>query len=243
MPPSVSDESPTPTLAGSPASFAESDPLTPSWDFSFPEPEILDSESHGGPGGSGFAGRFFTVGGDLRRHVLTKGIDAVIGLEQGQAVVGLDKGKGRATEDFQANTIAHTDASAIPSMVLDQAHTAGDGNVTGTQTHGTAIQCRPPTIVSPTALPRSQEHVRLALPRHPLPYGLPPYASSSLAQPTSSGKSASLVSKNREDILRRARMMRAQITQEIERAKVELWETTMESGCLTVLAKERVKLA
>ena len=32
--------------------------------------------------------------------------------------------------------------------------------------------------------------------------------------------------------------MRAQLVAEIQRAKVELWETAMEGGCLVVLGKE-----
>ena len=36
--------------------------------------------------------------------------------------------------------------------------------------------------------------------------------------------------------------IRNQLAEEIERAKVELWETAMEGGCLAVLSKERDKM-
>lgn len=42
----------------------------------------------------------------------------------------------------------------------------------------------------------------------------------------------------KQETLRRARAMRAQLMAEIQRAKVELWETAMEGGCLAVLGKE-----
>ena len=43
---------------------------------------------------------------------------------------------------------------------------------------------------------------------------------------------------DREDVMSRARQMRAQLMAEIERAKVELWETTMEGGCLAHVLKD-----
>ncbi|KAH7911071.1 hypothetical protein BJ138DRAFT_1151491 [Hygrophoropsis aurantiaca] len=43
---------------------------------------------------------------------------------------------------------------------------------------------------------------------------------------------------NKEDIVRRARERRRQLVTEIERAKVELWETSIEGGVLVQLAKE-----
>ena len=33
--------------------------------------------------------------------------------------------------------------------------------------------------------------------------------------------------------------MKAQLVEEIQRAKVELWEITMEAGCLSLLAKDK----
>jgi len=43
----------------------------------------------------------------------------------------------------------------------------------------------------------------------------------------------------RDEILERARERRRQLMTEIERAKVELWETTIEQGVLSQLIKDR----
>ena len=44
---------------------------------------------------------------------------------------------------------------------------------------------------------------------------------------------------DRQDILRRARKRREQLAAEIARAKIELWETTIEQGVLTHLSKDK----
>lgn len=43
---------------------------------------------------------------------------------------------------------------------------------------------------------------------------------------------------NKASTLRRARERRVQVAAELERARVELWETTMEMGALGFLAKD-----
>ncbi|KDQ59245.1 hypothetical protein JAAARDRAFT_33967 [Jaapia argillacea MUCL 33604] len=45
---------------------------------------------------------------------------------------------------------------------------------------------------------------------------------------------------NKDDVLRRAKERRRQLVAEIERAKVQLWESTLEQGVLTHLAKDNV---
>ena len=100
---------------------------------------------------------------------------------------------------------------------------------------------------TPTTLATQSYH-------HPSPLALlanrpslrvPPAPSPFLARLSAANKSShtSTQGKNKDDIIRRARLMRAQIVEELERAKVELWETRMEGGCLAVLAKERDKLS
>jgi hypothetical protein len=49
-----------------------------------------------------------------------------------------------------------------------------------------------------------------------------------------------LTTEKREDILQRARERRSQLVAEIERAKIELWETTIEQGVLSHIAKEKL---
>ena len=43
---------------------------------------------------------------------------------------------------------------------------------------------------------------------------------------------------HRREMLARARAMRAALVREVERAKVALWETTLEQGALVALGKE-----
>lgn len=45
---------------------------------------------------------------------------------------------------------------------------------------------------------------------------------------------------NKQDILARAKERRRQLVGEIDRAKVELWETTIEQGVLVLLVKEKL---
>lgn len=57
---------------------------------------------------------------------------------------------------------------------------------------------------------------------------------------TTAAKSASAKSK-KEDIIKRAKERRKALQKELERAKVELWEVTIEQGVLAHLVKEEGK--
>ncbi|KAI0091298.1 hypothetical protein BDY19DRAFT_991864 [Irpex rosettiformis] len=233
MPSGASTASETPPLAGSPMSLAELDPPTPNWDFNFPEPEIAvasaDGESTNGTSG----GR---TGGIVFGHE-----------DEGVQVQRRDKGKGKAREkDFMG---VQQDCSVSQSV-------AEEGVVTPRHLEGKESVTPVPVTISEGPTPRSTVAVSstnqtlqcsllpTVLP-HESPFRPSPVTRPFLARSSVGNKSltSSIQGKNKEDIVRRARLMRAQIVEEIERAKVELWETTMEGGCLAVLAKEREKLA
>jgi hypothetical protein len=60
-----------------------------------------------------------------------------------------------------------------------------------------------------------------------------------MCKPTPSvPRRAGLKAVHKEDVLQRARERRRQIVGEIERAKVELWETSIEGGVLGHLMKD-----
>lgn len=285
---------PTPTLANSPVSLADMDPPTPQWAFSFPEPEIASvdeggcggdehesSTRHGTSGSDGSAmgtsGGCFTLGGDLRRYVLTKGNRA--DRDSGNGPEGKkDKGKGKATAeelgfalDMDVSLDADMDAFAANSMADAATMGAGVGESRSSTpraapwTDGDELATpRPsaPVLVPPSVPPAPSAPLPFALPAYLLPHPpVPPGLSNNsllmgLTNPshpsrlpafpstlTKPSATPSLQVRNKDDIVRRARAMRTQLKEEIERAKVELWETTMEGGCLAVVAKERDKLA
>ena len=58
--------------------------------------------------------------------------------------------------------------------------------------------------------------------------------------PGTAARSGRMTTEKREDILQRARERRSQLVAEIERAKIELWETTIEQGVLAHIAKEKL---
>ncbi len=155
-----------------------------------------------------------------------------------------DKGKQRATEAVFVDVRRDRSMSTSGSMGY-----ATPGLASG---RGSATPV-PTALARETITPRAQPANTSTVPSShwPLPLSLPSYASTPvpaktpfLARSTVVNKRAAslLQRKNKEDIIRRAKLMRAQILEEIERAKVELWETTMEGGCLAMLAKEREKL-
>ena len=225
---------PTPTLVSSPLSQVDSGPPTPKWNFQFPEPEIAGanseragSETRSEQGGS-------KIRKDLRRQVLTRNAIRVDGA--GDAVQrSKDKGKGRAVE------VVDVDREDTP-MVVD----ATPGPPSRGSEAPEQQQFDIPTIPPPPPPPPKMfstldilEPLRKTLEAYlpakshvPSLLVAPPVVAPQKAPGTSLTQA-----KDREDILRRARLMRSQLAEEIERAKIELWETTMEGGCLTVLAK------
>ncbi|PSS19955.1 hypothetical protein PHLCEN_2v3128 [Hermanssonia centrifuga] len=255
--------SPTPTLVGSPFSLADLDPPTPKWDFALPEPSIVrggaeldillgcsgqDSSRDDGTGA-------LLVGTDLRRYVLTK--TKHVALESGDVPIEetgkMDKGKGKAREiDIQTDVDAPCDlsvstgqaesyaTSTVTPLVANSRHSTPSSAVARSSSYPTPLNHNlstryaslvpPPAMTSPPA-PNPQS---MSL-HHIAPSSASPSIPSFRSQKVIHGKS-------REDILNRARAMRAQLVGEIERAKVELWETTMESGCLVVAGKELEKV-
>ncbi|EGN99251.1 hypothetical protein SERLA73DRAFT_123054 [Serpula lacrymans var. lacrymans S7.3] len=84
-------------------------------------------------------------------------------------------------------------------------------------------------------------------PNHPQPlhssFGRNSQAQVPLTQKRTSvgpGRAAPRNVGNKEDTIRRARERRRQLVAEVERAKVELWETSIEGGVLMQLAKDNI---
>jgi hypothetical protein len=248
---------PTPTLVGSPLSQVDFDPPTPEWNIQFPEPEIASTGSEGTPereGDDRSNPGALAAREDLRRYVLMKALYSTDGTPGESLPKRHDKGKGRAVDvEMEAERAGlPMDIDRFPSIASEtpppppvQASiipAALQPAATWPTRQPTATPPPPPpnpldmleplrktlAVLLPSAPPR-QSHVSSLLVTPPAVLPLRP-----------SGPSTQV--KDREDILRRARLMRAQLTKEIERAKVELWETTMEGGCLTVLLKERDKM-
>ncbi|KAH8099971.1 hypothetical protein BXZ70DRAFT_196999 [Cristinia sonorae] len=75
----------------------------------------------------------------------------------------------------------------------------------------------------------------------PLSLAIPILQATQAVASTSSAPLQSQSKKSKQETLMKARAMREQLVAEIKRAKVELWETAMEGGCLVVLGKEVAK--
>lgn len=255
--------SPTPTLVGSPFSLMDLDPPTPKWDFTLPEPGIVGggAELDILPGCYGQNSSrddgigALLAGTDLRRYVLTK--TKHVALEAGDVSIEetgkIDKGKGKATEiDIQTDVDISCDlsvpsgqtesyaTSTVTSLVANSRHSTPSSAMTRTSNYPTPLDqnlsTRYTSLVPPPAMmsPPASNPQSLFL-HHIAPLSASPSIPSLRSQKVIHGKS-------REDILNRARAMRTQLVGEIERAKVELWETTMESGCLVVAGKELEKV-
>lgn len=63
------------------------------------------------------------------------------------------------------------------------------------------------------------------------------------ARPRSGPSKSTSKRLDREDVLRRGKVRREQLAAEIARAKVELWETTIEQGVLINLSKDKELLS
>ncbi|KAL5504119.1 hypothetical protein ACEPAH_8192 [Sanghuangporus vaninii] len=66
-----------------------------------------------------------------------------------------------------------------------------------------------------------------------------PLADAEIVHTKWGGSEPSTKRPNRDEVLQRARVRREQLAAEIARAKVELWETTIEQGVLTHLSKDK----
>ena len=239
---------PTPTLVGSPLSQVDFDPPTPSWEFPFLEPEIAGNGLEAAPARAGSGGGndpgAFMAPKDLRRHVLTKTFNSSVGVGGRGPLRGKDKGKGRAVEiEMEAEREDSPMAVDPPSMPLVASTPSRASSISG------------PSVQAPTPILTS--HLQSPAPFNPLDVLEPLRKTLQALLPQPSRVHSLLVAppavmqlkptvptqvKDRDEILRRARLMRQQLAEEVQRAKIELWETTMEGGCLAVLAKERDKL-
>ncbi|KAF7799769.1 hypothetical protein EIP86_011011 [Pleurotus ostreatoroseus] len=196
---------------------------------------------------------------DLRRLVLTRHLHAVSeqDQDQGQSGRAKEKGKARATEvdrmdvdgSVQRAWLPTASGSTTPSAWRSEPTTASTSVVTSRQsTPGPSAL--PPAVVQPAAQPPPPPSVQTQAPTqatpapctsyaHHLPpfLNLPPHGVAGARYPRPAG-TVRAKAPDREDVMNRARAMRAQLVGEIERAKVELWETTMEGGCLSTLSKD-----
>ncbi|KAK7690934.1 hypothetical protein QCA50_006037 [Cerrena zonata] len=245
---------PTPTLIGSPLSpraLSETDhgPQTPNWDTMFGEDvEIINgdegdeqrSSARGGSvTGEGKAGNGTSVeGGRGASEKAGSGTGSVDVDMNMQISTSQDKGKGKEVIRESGTTM--------------QGLLSGQNACTQTRISPVprASQSPAPSRQSstPTAIPlftASQPSTSSQAPPEPTPTSSAnpynPYGNSlySLAHLTSLAAQTRAKTKNKDEILKRARAMKAQLVEEIQRAKVELWEMTMEAGCLSLLAKEK----
>ncbi|KAL5525805.1 hypothetical protein ACEPAG_7142 [Sanghuangporus baumii] len=93
--------------------------------------------------------------------------------------------------------------------------------------------------VQPLPLPSPPSVVHSEAPQQPMQSRLiTPFTDAEIVHAKRGGSEPSK-KPNREEVLRRARVRREQLAAEIARAKVELWETTIEQGVLTHLSKDK----
>ncbi|TCD69355.1 hypothetical protein EIP91_007911 [Steccherinum ochraceum] len=269
---------PTPTLVGSPLSMDhdEHGPPTPSWDFTFPDPEVVGGGNDSADGASAGAvgvGDSVENGGvvssegaclgrmDLRKHVLMKGL---VRSADGLVEIGKDKGKGKEREvdvlfDFGFDMgapfdrdIVMQDALYAPDAVNVPTSSSQSTHADDAPCHAPIASAQDPTSPAPAgpSAPQMGQPPTQSQPQpmasFPLSIALPiiQAASTSASTSTSSTPAPTAQSeykKRKHETLKKARAMRAQLVAEIQRAKVELWETAMEGGCLVVLGKEAAK--
>lgn len=193
---------------------------------------------------------------NMRKAVLTKhvrfadslnvGMDVDVNMHLGPSQ---DKGKGRevgrdsgtgecSMQGFSSGHASSTQSQ--PSACDDAAFTSTQSSLPfgqATPSHsGTPVPLTF-TVSQPSTSARPPSEATSTSPYNPYnPYGNSLF---SLAHLTSLAAQSRAKTKNKEEILKRARAMKAQLFEEIQRAKVELWEMTMEAGCLSLLAKEK----
>ncbi|KAI0784607.1 hypothetical protein C8Q75DRAFT_390214 [Abortiporus biennis] len=221
---------PTPTLVGSPLSLSDPDPLTPRWDFTFPEPDVACSDTGDLAGGFEGGGGVTDEGGPSGNR-----IDFGRG-EDDHAVVD-PKGKGKARDIGPV---------AQPTSVVGggygpetSASTNYDGPTPPIPSYPPVQQASihyPSTSAQQHFMPTAQSTSSFPL---QLLAQLQAVAAAAAARPQQHPPSTKVTNPNKADIIRRAQKMRNQLLAEVRRAKVELWETAMEGGCLALIAKDK----
>ncbi|THH20736.1 hypothetical protein EW146_g669 [Bondarzewia mesenterica] len=216
--------SPTPALAPSPIASTSSlaDPLTPQWDEPYTEPEIYRGEQ----------GMFRS---HLNRRPPMFRRPSVVNDQMVQMVPAAPHPP--PTSSLPQQQQSHAPAQTPEHVPMPTTYRAPQLNLNvlpaATQPLITPISrpaftpARSPSTIStqaPSAVPALTSTARLLsvldprlLSQHPL----------------ANGKS-----QNKQETIRRARERRQQLVAELERAKVELWETTIEQGVLAHLLKD-----
>jgi hypothetical protein len=163
------------------------DPLTPNWDHTFPEPDI-----------------FFTDQG-MYHHVVQSSLLSQV-----------------------ANLFAAEDPMTAANMLLQLGNPSSFINQPPSKPPPPPTQplsyCSPPPPSLPTPSTLTAKSWTTAVPSFTV----------------APGRSGASKPSAREDILLRAREQRRQLSAEIARAKVELWEATIEQGVLAQILKDKV---
>lgn len=230
---------------GSPASLDhdDHDPPTPTWDCVFPDPEVVGAGSEGGDG--------------VSTAEEMSGRDEVIRTED-EPFIGKDKGKGKE----MAVPVEQTLDADVVMQDVDDSGVLNSLFTCYTVPSKQTLPAIPESIASHSPEPSSSftsylpvastssapppTSTQPALP-FPLSIAIPILQVTTQSSTPSTSSSTSPASQpsqyklHKQETLKRARAMRAQIVAEIQRAKVELWETAMEGGCLVVLGKEVAK--
>jgi hypothetical protein len=156
-----------------------------------------------------------------------------------------------AQDLFVAQMVANQDPMAAASTLLEFASTTASSS----SANATNAMCTPaPSIVErPPVTERSSMQQAMSRLPHNFFQQPPPHTAPSNAPtegPTKSGPARAsqvvpaslrrMPTANKQDILAKARERRRQLVGEIDRAKVELWETTIEQGVLAQFVKEKL---
>ena len=228
----------TTTLQGPTAqpSIPNPDPFTPNWELAFPNPEICTSE----PG--------------MYAHIFAS--DAIF---QTWNLFAADQSSMNADGPCQLSEVNEQPSASQLAQPLPEPTPASMTPFATVATFGTAVgvedtlsvdePSQPPAVVPQTPTTATSQR-KSPLPRlsaltdasssvitNLISTPFPALGTTPAGATTSSGR---LTTEKREDILQRARERRSQLVAEIERAKIELWETTIEQGVLAHIAKEKL---
>lgn len=207
----------TPSFMPSPSPLTSVDPLTPNssnWELGGGVEVFSGANSNfGGEKEGGVEGGSYPTG-------------AVVGSEPPKQMAG----GGTGSQGMWRRAIRNSVLKAQRAVIKEGSAETGSGTVNkgkGKATEITPVPQSTPTYAANFGLPG------------PATMGYVPTVTiaHTLRNATTVRTSKSLI-RDKEDILRRAREQRRQLAAEIERAKVELWETTIEQGVLTHLIKE-----